>query len=232
MATVIVEVLDRERNAIKCGTLIDTCSSANFISDDLATKLRLPTKENTTTIEALNQLNTVSKKLVSTTIKSRISNYKRDLTFFTIPRIAGPIPDVQIDRSKILIPANIRLADPQFHRPAKVDMLIGTGPALSSLNIGQHRLSPRSGADLVLQKTQFGWIIGGSVSTPATSRGHRTLLTTPNFELQKFWELEEGPQTRRYSAEERECEQHFQDHVTRDKTGRYIVALPFNGKKT
>ncbi|XP_076247808.1 uncharacterized protein LOC143187480 [Calliopsis andreniformis] len=111
-------------------------------------------------------------------------------------------------------------------------MLIGTGPALSTLSIGQHRLSPRSGPDLVLQKTQFGWIIGGSVSTPATSRGHRTLLTTPNFELQIFWELEGGPQTRRYSAEERECEQHFQDHVTRNKTGRYIVALPFDGKKT
>ncbi|XP_029054823.2 uncharacterized protein LOC114882114 [Osmia bicornis bicornis] len=232
MATAIVHVLDRDLNPVECRTLIDTCSSANFMTDDLAMKLRLPTRDDTTTIETLNQSHTVAKKLVSTTIKSRLSNYQRNLTFFSIPRIAGPTPDEQIDRSKIAIPTNLRLADPQFHRPANVDMLIGTGRALTSLSIGQHRLSPHNGADLVLQKTQFGWIIGGSVSATAARKGHRALLITPNFDLQKFWELEEGPQTQHLSSEERECEQHYQDHVTRDKTGRYIVALPFNEKKT
>ncbi|XP_076627535.1 uncharacterized protein LOC143344870 [Colletes latitarsis] len=183
------------------------------------------------TIEALNQLNTITNKLVSTTIKSRLSNYQRELTFFTIPRIAGPIPDEQIDRARFTIPANIKLADPQFHQPAHVDMLIGTGPTLSSLSIGQHRFSPRGGPDLVLQKTQFGWIIGGSVSTTATRNRQRTLLTTPTLDLQRFWELEEVPEMRHLSSEERQCEQHFRDHVMRDNTGRFIVALPFNEKK-
>ncbi|XP_043259051.1 uncharacterized protein LOC122401156 [Colletes gigas] len=213
MATAIIQVLDRDRKPIECRTLIDTCSTANFITDDLATRLRLPAKENTTTIEASNQLNTIANKLVSTTIKSRHSNYQRELTFFTIPRIAGPIPDEQIDRSRITIPANIKLADPQFHQPAQVDMLIGTGPTLSSLSIGQHRLSPRNGPDLVLQKTQFGWIIGGNVSTTATRNKQRTLLTTPTFDLQRFWELEEVPETRHLSFEERQCEQHFEQQL-------------------
>ncbi|XP_076388980.1 uncharacterized protein LOC143264668 [Megachile rotundata] len=110
-------------------------------------------------------------------------------------------------------------------------MLIGTGPALSSLSIGQHSLSPLKGLDLVLQKTQFGWVIGGSVMTKATRSKHQTHLITPNFDLQRFWELEEGPRTRHFSAEEQDCEQHFVNHVTRDITGRYIVALPFNEKK-
>ncbi|XP_043263949.1 uncharacterized protein LOC122404115 [Colletes gigas] len=111
-------------------------------------------------------------------------------------------------------------------------MLIGTGPTLSSLSIGQHRLSPRTGPDLVLQKTQFGWIIGGSVLTAAARKKQRTFLTTPTFDLQRFWELEEVSETRHLSFEEQQCEQHFRDHVTRDNTGRFIVALPFNEKKT
>ncbi|XP_015436978.1 PREDICTED: uncharacterized protein LOC107192274, partial [Dufourea novaeangliae] len=183
----------------------------------------------TTTIEVLNQLNTITHKIVSTTIKSRLSNFKRHLTFFTIPRISGPTPDQQIDRTKIQIPANLKLADPTFHRPAPIDLLIGTGPALSSLSIGQHNLASQSGPDLVLQKTQFGWIIGGSL--PKTSCApHRTFLATPSFDLRKFWELEEGPQLRHFSSEEQDCEHHFKDNITRDKSGRYIVALPFNNK--
>ncbi|XP_076246269.1 uncharacterized protein LOC143186476 [Calliopsis andreniformis] len=44
-------------------------------------------------------------------------------------------------------------------------------------------------------------------------------------------ELEEGPQVRHLSSEEQDCEDHFKDHTRRDETGRYIVALPFNGRK-
>lgn len=153
MATAVVDVLDRDRKPIECRTLLDTCSSVNFITNDLAKRLRLPTRENRTTIEALNQLNTIANKLVSTSIKSRISGFQRTLTFFVISRIAGPIPDQQIDRSRLAIPTNINLADPHFHRPTRVDMLIGAGPTLSAFSVGQHRLSPLNEPDLVLQKT-------------------------------------------------------------------------------
>ncbi|XP_046144681.1 uncharacterized protein LOC123988477 [Osmia bicornis bicornis] len=230
MATAIILVMDRDQKPIECRTLIDTCSNANFITEDLASKLRLPAKQHTTTIEALNQLSTVTTQIVSTSIKSRLSNFKRTLTFITIPRISGPIPDQQIDRGKIPIPANINLADPHFHRPTSVDMLLGIGTALACLSVGQIDISPSNKTDLILQKTLFGWIIGGSLSTSMTR--HKVFLTTPNFDLKKFWELEEGPQVRYLSAEEQECEEHFRNHTKRDKSGRYIVALPFNEKYT
>ncbi|XP_076223949.1 uncharacterized protein LOC143174539 [Nomia melanderi] len=201
------------------------------MTENLAAKLKLPAQKSATTIEALNQMSTVATKLITATIKSRMANYQRVLTFYTIPKISGPTPDQQIDRANIPIPPNIRLADPQFHRPGTVDMLIGTGPALSCLSIGQRSLSPRNGPDMILQKTQFGWIIGGSVPTAKSRIKAQTFLTSLQFDLRKFWELEDGPHIQHLTSEERECEEHFKDNVTRDSTGRYVVALPFNEKK-
>ncbi|XP_076384045.1 uncharacterized protein LOC143261513 [Megalopta genalis] len=232
MATAVVDVLDCDQKPLECRTLIDTCSNANYITQRFAKKLRLPQRAASATIEALNDLNTLSDKIVSTAIKSKTSRFQRDLTFLVIPNISGPIPDTNIDRSKLRIPVNLKLADPNFHRPASVDMLIGTGPSLASLSIGQIDLSTSNGPDLILQKTQFGWIIGGSVLSASSRVKHRTFVSNFDFDISKFWTIEEGPREHHLTAEERECEDHFIDHVKRDDTGRYVVALPFNAKRT
>ncbi|XP_076381801.1 uncharacterized protein LOC143260421 [Megalopta genalis] len=231
LTTATVYVLDRDRQPVPCRTLIDTCSNANLMTDELAQNLRLPTKQQTATIEALNQLNTITNQLVTTTIRSRLTNYERTLTFLTIPRIAGPLPDVQIDRAKLGIPPNIKLADPNFHRPERIDMLLGTGPALSCLSIGQYNISKRPSDELILQKTQFGWVIGGSVPIPTPRTTRNTFSTTIQFDLQNFWEVEEGPHRHHPTLDEQECETHFSNNVKRDASGRYMVALPFNEKR-
>ncbi|XP_043258558.1 uncharacterized protein LOC122400888 [Colletes gigas] len=207
---------------------MDTCSNANFITEEIAMRLRLPCKQTSVAIEALNELNTITSRLVSATIRSRVSTYQRTLTFHIISKISGPLPNVPIDRSNLTIPSNIKLADPNFHQPAAIDMLIGTGTTLSSLSIGQIDLSQPNGSDLVLQKTQLGWIVGGSVPIAAPQSKRSTFLTSLDFEMRRFWEVEEGSNAQHLSSEERECEEHFSHQVRRDASGRYIVALPFN----
>ena len=231
MPTAIVHALDHEQRPIECRTLVDTCSDANYVTEEFASKLHLRCKKTSVAIEALNALNTVTNKLVSTTVRSRLSDFQRHLTFFVIPRISRPLPDTQIDRTRFKIPANLKLADPNFHRPASVDMLIGTGPSLASFSVGQIDLSPRNGPDLILQKSQLGWIIGGSVLSTSSHIQRKTFATSVNFDLSKFWDIEEGPQQRYLSSEERDCEDHFTAHVQRDETGRYLIALLFNHKK-
>ena len=174
MATAIINVLNRDQQPIECRTLIDTCANANFITEDFAAKLRHQKRKLPVTIEALNAISTATNQIVATTIESRSLNFKRNLTFFTIPQISGLLPDTQIDRAKLQIPANIRLADPHFHRPAPVNMLIGSGPSLASLSVGQINLSSHNAPALILQKTQFGWIIGG-----VHLRRHRMQNVTP-----------------------------------------------------
>ncbi|XP_046142332.1 uncharacterized protein LOC123987949 [Osmia bicornis bicornis] len=173
----------------------------------------------------------MSKHTITTTIQSKTNTYNRTLTFLTIPTISAFIPDQPIDRTPINIPKNIQLADPTFHIPAPVDLLLGAGVALSLLSVGQINLSPPNGPDLFLQKNRLGWIIGGSA--PASKPTQSTIChatTTIQDDLARFWELEEGPQIQRLSDAERFCEEHFQQNVHRNSDGRYVVALPFNDK--
>lgn len=121
LVTAIINAFDRDQKVIECRTLVDTCSNADYITEQLASKLHLPIKTVSAAIEALNALNTFTNKIVSTTIQSRLSNFQRYLTFFVIPRISGPLLDAPFHRSGLRIPANIKLADPNFDRPASID---------------------------------------------------------------------------------------------------------------
>ena len=81
-----------------------------------------------------------------------------------------------------------------------------------------------------MQKTRFGWVIGES--PPAQSGTHSFHITTADLQTDfaRFWEIDEGPSTIHLSESELQCEEHFRNHVRRNKEGRYIVALPFNEK--
>ena len=149
------------------------------------------------------------------------------LNFLVVPQIASLTPHQAIDRKLMRIPKNITLADPQFHIPSQVDMLIGTGATLSILSVGQISLS--HGPDLVLQKTLLGWIVGGAAQTQVDKI--QCSHSDTNIELSQFWELEDLPSPKHLSQEERDCEIHFQTNVLRNPDGSYTVALPFKDSK-
>lgn len=110
-------------------------------------------------IGALNDMSTSSKFNVDLTLKSILNNYKKSLSFLTISKITDQVPSELIPRENFNIPKNIKLAGPEFNKPYKIDLLLGTGPTLSALCFGQIKIDENH--DLFLQKTQFGWVIGG-----------------------------------------------------------------------
>ncbi|XP_076385750.1 uncharacterized protein LOC143264103 [Megachile rotundata] len=233
LVTAQIHILDNKQQPVDCRTLIDTGATTNFITEDLAKRLDIPKKECSIPVGALNSMTTIAKHTVTATIQSRINDYQRTLTFLTIPKIADLVPDQPVNTQSLKIPKNIKLADPTFHRPGPIHVLLGSGAALSLLSIGQINLSPPNGPDLYLQKTRFGWVIGGSPST--TSQG-RCLTYHSNKTLQssltRFWEIEEGPQVQILSKTDEYCESHFTQHITGRADGRYVLALPFNDKVT
>ena len=183
-------------------------------------------------IGALNGSATRPSYQASTTMKSRYNGYSRTLEFFTVPRIASKVPGTQINRAAILIPSNIYLADPDFHKPAPVKMLLSAESALSLLSMGQINLSSPRGPDLYLQKTQLGWVIGGSEASHGQSQEDIVChLTETQLDLSTFWEIEDGASVKHYFTEEQACENHFSTHVTRTSKGRYAVATPFKENK-
>lgn len=199
------------------------------MTETFAKKLGLPMKKCHVPIGALNALSTVARHTITATIHSRVGGYQRTLTFLVIPTISTTIPDRPIDRAHINIPRNVKLADPNFNRPAPVEMLLSAGVALSLLCIGQINLSSSDGPDLYLQKTRLGWVIGGSVPSSPTSAADVCHATTAlQHDISRFWEIEEGPQTQHLSESDAACEKQFQDRTYRNQKGRYVVSLPFN----
>lgn len=95
---------------------------------------------------------------VTATIKSRYNYYSRTLEFLTVPRILSAVPDTWINRAAIPIPAYIYLADPEFLKPAPVQMLVNAEIALPLLSVGQINLSSPGGPDLYQKKPNSdGW---------------------------------------------------------------------------
>ncbi|XP_068986183.1 uncharacterized protein [Bombus flavifrons] len=232
LVTAQVNILNNKIQPFRCRALLDTGSSMNFITEKLANSLKLNQRKCSVPIGTLNTLSTTSKRYITATITSIDGTYERTLTFLIIPTISSWIPDQPIDRSTIRIPRNLQLADPRFHIPAPIEILLSAGPTLASLDVtdcvGQLDISQANGPDLRLQKTQFGWVIGGSPTSQSPAHAFHASTTALKADLARFWEIDEGPPTVHISEVERQCEEHFRNHVQRNNEGRYIVALPFN----
>ncbi|XP_015116120.1 uncharacterized protein LOC107040514 [Diachasma alloeum] len=167
---------------------------------------------------------------ISTTISSRLNNFKKELNFLIVPRISSLVPSEQIDRESLEIPKNLPLADADFHRPSPIQVLLGSSTSISVLSIGQVKV-PNAG-DIYLQKTLFGWIVCGSMNNEFDYVQAKCHFTEIVDEFKKFWEIEDiGLKESRQSEVEAACQAHFQQHVSRNSEGRYVVALPFNEKK-
>ncbi|XP_058789060.1 uncharacterized protein LOC131663022 [Phymastichus coffea] len=167
--------------------------------------------------------------MITITFRSLHNDLKRTLSFLVVPNISDSVPNDLIPRERLKIPSYIRLADPEFHKPAPVDMFIGSGTTLSLFCIGTINLS-QGNNDLIFQKTMLGWVLGEGLNFPKTSaRGvaNNCMLTDLESSIERFWLIEEIPEKVQFSAAEHECEEHFKKYVTRNEDGRYVVALPF-----
>ncbi|KAB0790690.1 hypothetical protein PPYR_14861 [Photinus pyralis] len=129
-----------------------------------------------------------------------------------------------------MLPKRVQLADPNFNLSSKIDILLGASVFWSSLCLGQDRLGTNM---LVLQNTQFGWIIGGNLNLPLNSTSASFLNVNYadkllNDTMVRFWQIEEVEQKRvRLTAEEQYCENYFRDTIRRNYEGRFVVKIPF-----
>lgn len=134
-------MLTNKQQPIQCRALLDTGSSMNFITERLENTLGIRQEKCSVPIGALDTLTTTSRRFIRATITSIDGKYKRTLTFLVIPAITNLIPSQPIDRSALEIPKSIKLADPRFHVPSPIDVLLSSGATLSSMCVGQINLT-------------------------------------------------------------------------------------------
>ncbi|XP_044575175.1 uncharacterized protein LOC123258984 [Cotesia glomerata] len=220
----LIQMRDSTGKFIQARALLDTCATANFITENLTNKLKLPMQNCSIPIGAVNGMQTLSKHVVQINCKSLNDKFQRTLSFLTVDEIAELSPNEIFPRNKICIPKNIILADPQFHIPRPVDVLIGSGTTLSLLSVGQINCS-QNDCDLILQKTQLGWVIAGGVNNDKNVFPVTCQLTNLSSQLTKFWNIEDVGSNDSRSFDDSET--YYQNTTTRDTDGRYVVNLPF-----
>ncbi|XP_058828585.1 uncharacterized protein LOC131688396 [Topomyia yanbarensis] len=229
LLTAVVHVFDKKNRRFTCRVLLDSGSQVNFVTEELTNRLALPKKPANVPITGVNALRTLARSKVTLKIQSRVSNFNASLECLVTPKVTGTIPSSKINIEHWDLPCGVVLADPEFHTPDKVDLLIGAELFFDILKPSQLNLAD----DLpLLRDTHFGWIVSGVVIEPQNvnvsiqQANHATIDDIQRM-MHQFWQIEEVPDVPKLSTEELACEAHFLSTYERDVSGRFIVKLPF-----
>ncbi|XP_070854723.1 uncharacterized protein [Drosophila suzukii] len=146
-------------------------------------------------------------------------NQCRHSTDFTIIACSGSDFNAYVSSAFILR----SLTDPNFIKSGRIDLLIGVDiiPQLMLPDIRKGTV-----AEPIAQNTQLGWIVfGPAEAAQTTSISIRCNLANLNNMVQRFFELDQVSTTRQLNAEEKWCEDHFQQTHIRQPNGKYLVRL-------
>ena len=230
LGTAIINILNSKGEYQSCRALLDSCSQCNSITESLAESLGLTKQRVDIKLKGVQNLHSNVKHITLARIKSRYTNVEIDLSCLIFKEISEPMPSFNINQKSFRIPYGIELADPEYGKPSGIDLLIGAEYFYLLLRSGQIRIK---GQSAVFQETALGWIFAGRLSD--------SQLPKPSFQatcnLIKFknlpilWELDSESTSKVRSKEEIACEEHYTANVEREKSGRYVVKLPFNEKK-
>ncbi|XP_076385701.1 uncharacterized protein LOC105664200 [Megachile rotundata] len=227
LSTAVIHIEDRQGQKIQCRALLDSGSQSNFITYRLCKKLGISYES--TEIQVLGLAGKAShiKDRVNIKIGSKINKFSANLACLVLNEITQDMPSIVLDSIVTSKPAHIVLADPEFNKCRPIDVLMGAGLFWHLLCVGQHK----AGSNLLWQKTQLGWVLGGKISWPLTEKIQRCHLVTNrdlHNQIERFWEIENIQDRSRLEIDD--CEALFRATTRQDESGRYIVRIPFNSK--
>ncbi|XP_055909622.1 uncharacterized protein LOC129944297 [Eupeodes corollae] len=233
LATALVQIKGSSGEYMIARALLDSGSQLNFITEELAQRLKLRKEEKPLNLLGIGKASATVNKKVHAEVKSRFNDHSFSADYWVMNSISSYQPDQAINTSDWNIPSNIQLADPYFNKPQKIDLLIGADTFFELLSVGQIKQGPEFPT---IQKTIFGWIISGKYPKGTNnSTKHCNLvcqcedLSDLDEKIPKLWLLEEFPgETKKYFTPEQQlCEKHFVENTKLLPTGRFEVKLPF-----
>lgn len=230
LATAIVLIRSaRDNSFYPFRALLDQASEASYITENVVQFLGLKKIGVTATTSGLGGVTTGNvKHIVDFEMGSkRNTTFNIEVQAPVTRKITNPLPSswiVDTDWDHI---RDLQLADPEFNKPGKIDLLLGAPVYGFLLLPGLKKGSPTVP---VAQNTEFGWVLSGGTRT-SIPRNLTTFHLKLELEdqLKKFFDQEELSKERLLTKEEIECEKFFERTVQRNDEGRYVVALPFKG---
>ena len=218
-------------SAAEARALLDSGSTASFMSERLSQSLSLARSHQSTKLHGITGL--IHSSPIQAIASFNISpvhdtTRKHSLTAVIVPKVTCDLPlhpilcDIQWKHL-----TGLRLVDPHFNCSGKVDFLLGVEIFTEVLRQGRRIRPP--GLPVTIE-TEFGWVIAGklySTSTPPLTIVSNHATVTTDEILQRFWEVEENPRDNaNLSVEEKMVVQHFSEKHYRTVEGRFVVTLP------
>lgn len=208
LTTVVLIVVDAYGQEHIARVLLDTGSQPNAISERLCQQLHLNRRSVNVPIAGVDGTVTNAKHEVSAEIRSRVSDFHEVIDFLVLRKVTSDTPSVPFNISELKLPENLRLADPDFGTPRRVDMIIGAAHFYSFLRNGRFRLP-----GLLFVETVFGWIASGKIDETSghvqrpTETCHVATVVPVDELLQRFWQIEDVGGSN--SVEEQKCEDYY-----------------------
>lgn len=226
LMTCRVKVEVSNGSVMEARAILDSGSSASFISERLAQGLHLPRYSQNTKISGVAGFVRTSSQPVTKFHVSLIRSPAREFTASAVivSRVTCDLPlsPVHFNQSWSHL-SGLQLADPNFGQPGRIDLLLGV--EVFSEVLLQGRRTGLSGSPVGFE-TQFSWVLAGNTSscvpTQVIAAHHTTLLTGDDL-LHRFGEVEEKVCL---TPDEKAVMDHFKNHHVRLEDGRFVVPLP------
>lgn len=239
LATALVKAEARNGSVYTLRALLDQGSEASFVTESAAQLLGLKKIASRSSITGLggDKGTLASKYVIMINIQSRHDpDFQIQVRAHVLSAITSLLPSEKVNHVEWPELAEITLADPQFHTPSKIDILLGAdvyGQLIREGLIKGPKGMPTA------QCTALGWIISGPThqtdgnQSPSPQCHHSVIVsmhaqTDDNELLRKFWEIESSvPERKILTSDEQRCEEIYTQTTVRDDSGRYVVNLPF-----
>jgi len=202
--------------------LLDCGSQATLITDDCVQRLNLKTTKVNVPLIGLGQCELGFVKGITTLHISSIRNPENviELQPLIVPHITHYTPTPMLT-SHLTQSLGVELADEDHSAP--IDILLGAD-VFPFVLLGGRRVSDQKSPAAL--ETIFGWVLMGRMGADSIPR--QTLhVQTPEFDIKKFWEMEEPPTLPGSEVIDKRCEAFYIRTTHRNDSGRYVVALPF-----
>ena len=223
-------IVETPQGVVKARALLDTGSSASFVTELLAQLLRLRRFTQNARICGIAGIShsdgkqAITQFLVSSTHSSGV---RYSVNAFIVPQITGNQPVCTIPVQNWTHLEGLALADPEYNRPGRIDILLGVEVFVEVIRHGR-RSGPQNTPTAL--NTEFGWVLAGHTGPQSDIQlvsTHLTSIMTGDDILRRFWEVEEKTVTNcDLSMEERCALEHFSSNHSRNEEGKFIVPLP------
>lgn len=230
LATAQVEVKASNGDTHILRALIDQGSEASFVSARVVDLLELKRSNINGVVSGVGEgSQTPLKHLVDLSIMSRYTNQPVQVKAYVLKTISTRLPSRHITMNWPKELQTLELADPTYHTPSKIDLLLGAAVFCKIIEDGLVRMAD----GIVAQKTSLGWILSGQMEDKPTINSHNVVtlhLTRMVAEdkdmLRRFWELEAILSTKRRNSQKRKKHTKkytkIQHEETKQEDTRYI----------